>query len=250
MGNYFTQGLIMRHNNFREADRLVSIYTKDRGLVNVVAKGSRKINSKLAGNLEPFTLAEFMIINGKRYDTVASSEVIDIFKTIKKDLVKIKLAIYFSNIFLNTIKELQKDNKMYEFILSIFSQIENLDTQNNKNKNWLVWYFIWIYLKLSGYRPEIYKCLICKKDIKPNKTFFNYKKGGLVGDECAKESIELNQVSINFIKILRNIFNSDLAKLINIKIDGALAKEFSRHTKKYYSYAFEEDINIPFFKSL
>ena len=120
MGNYFTQGLILRHNNFREADRIISIYTKDRGLVNVVAKGSRKINSKLAGSLEPFTLSEFMIVNGKRYDTVASSEVIDIYRNIKDDLLKTKLAIYFSSMFLNNIKEMQKDNGIYKFILGFF----------------------------------------------------------------------------------------------------------------------------------
>ncbi|MDP2683594.1 MAG: DNA repair protein RecO [bacterium] len=250
MGNYFTQGLILRHSNFREADRMVSIYTQDRGLVNVIAKGSRKINSKLAGNLEPFTLAEFMIVNGKRYDTVASSEVIDIFKNIKKDLVKIKLAFYFSNIFLNTVKELQKDNKIYEFILEIFKHIEHLDTKNKKNLNWLVWYYIWSYLKLSGYQPEVYKCLICKKDIEPNKTFINYHKGGLVCDVCAQQHNELNQVSVNFIKIIRNILNTDLVKLLNIKIDNETAKEFAKHTKKYYSYVFAEDINVPFFKSV
>jgi len=250
MGNYFTQGLILRHNNFREADRMVSIYTQDRGLVNVMARGSRKINSKLAGNLEPFTLAEFMIVNGKRYDTVASSEVIDIYKNIKGDLVKTKLAIYFSNIFLSNMKELQKDNNLYEFILEIFNNVKNLDIKNKKNLNWLVWYFIWSYIKLSGYQPEVYKCLVCKKDIKPNDTFINYKKGGLVCNVCAKNNNELNQVSVNFIKIVRNILKHDLEKLLNINIDDVSAKELVKHTKKYYSYVFAEDIDVLFFKSV
>ncbi len=247
MGNYFTQGLILRHINFRDADRLISIYTKERGLVNVVAKGSRKITSKLAGNLEPFILAEFMIIKGRKYDTVASSEVIDINREIKENLLKIKLASFFSNVILNTAKEMQRDNKLYDFILSVFAQIKVIKNKSN-NTNWVVWYFIWQYLKIAGYQPELFKCTKCQSYIKQDKIFISFKKGGLLCTGCSADKSDLRPISISLIKILRLLSKSNLPYLYKVKINPSVAKEFIALTKGYFSYIFEIDINVPFFK--
>lgn len=248
MGNYFTQGLILRHINFREADRLISIYTEDRGLVNVVAKGARRIKSKLAGSLEPFTLAEFMIVKGKNYDTVASSEVINVYRGIKNDLTKIKLAYYFSKIILETAKEMQRDNKLYNYLLNIFDYLDKFEYKKNNKLNWLVWFFIWHYLKLSGYQPELHKCQVCKKSLAPDNLFFNYKKGGLIGGQCQISGDGSQSISTNLVKIIRTIMNSDSPDTLAVKLSPVLAQELVLHTKNYYSYVFETDIDLVFFK--
>jgi len=247
MGNYFTEGLILRHLNFREADRLVSIYSAERGLINVVAKASRKISSKLAGSLEPFTLAKFMIVKGKKYDTVASSEIIDVFRDLKSDLKKIRAAIFFADIVMSTAKEMQRDAKLYDFLVSSFMELKKTQSDKKQVLNWRMWIYVWQYLAQSGYQPELYTCRVCQAKIKPEILYFNYKKGGLVCRSCG--SGENNVViSQNLVKIFRLILADETDKCQQIKITPDLRKEFILHTKNYFSYITERPLDMPFFK--
>ena len=88
MGTYLIQGLILKHKDYREADRLITIYSREYGKITALARGTRKISSKLAGSLEPFTLADFMIARGRNFDTIASLEVIKNFRLLKKKFRK------------------------------------------------------------------------------------------------------------------------------------------------------------------
>ena len=59
-----TKGIILRRTNYGEADRILTIITKD-GKISALAKGARKLKSKLAGNIELFSYSEFVFHKGK-----------------------------------------------------------------------------------------------------------------------------------------------------------------------------------------
>jgi len=120
MSTYFTRGLILKHQDYREADRLVTIYSQEHGKITVLARGSRKISSKLAGSLEPFLLADFMIARGRHFDTIAAVEIIKNYSKLKQNLDKIFLAKYLSIVVSNSTKGRQHDPRVFELIKEIF----------------------------------------------------------------------------------------------------------------------------------
>ena len=51
---YTTEGIILKRKDYQENDRLFTIYSKDYGKIDLIAKGTKKISSKLNSYLEPF----------------------------------------------------------------------------------------------------------------------------------------------------------------------------------------------------
>ena len=56
-----TEAIVLRHSDMGEADRLLTLFSRDAGIIRAVAKGVRRIHSKKAGHLEPFTRVSLML---------------------------------------------------------------------------------------------------------------------------------------------------------------------------------------------
>ena len=70
---YQDKAITLKRIDIKEADRLFVFYTKEHGKVEAVARGVKKINSKMAGHLEPLGIVDLMIARGKSIDQVAGA---------------------------------------------------------------------------------------------------------------------------------------------------------------------------------
>ena len=64
-GSFKTEGVVLRSIRFGEADRILHLYTAQRGRVNAIAKGSRRPRSRFGGRLEPFFRLDLMLHEGR-----------------------------------------------------------------------------------------------------------------------------------------------------------------------------------------
>ncbi|MBU0597768.1 DNA repair protein RecO [Patescibacteria group bacterium] len=240
MGTYHTQGIIIKHKNFREADRIITIFTKEFGKIAGLARGARKITSKLAGRCEPFLLSNFIMARGRNYDTITSSEVIEYFHHLKSNNKRLALVQYIGELIDRSAKPSQRDIKIYNLVKEIFEYLEN----NNSNSNYplVIWYFIWRYLSYLGYQPELYECAICHKKVAARRNYFSLKRGGIICYSCQSETSEIMGISNNLIKFLRLILDKELVYLRKIKYNQQLLKELNLMTKEYLQYTLEEDL--------
>lgn len=127
-----TNGIIIDEAERGEADRLLTVFTEDFGKIRLHARGSRKINSKLAGRLALFSLVDIQFVQGKRRDIITDAYLIDNFQYIKQDLDLLKIAGYVSHIIDNLIVASEKDKKLWILIAWVF---ESLDKNRIKNDN-------------------------------------------------------------------------------------------------------------------
>ena len=72
--SYRTEALVIRHTNFGEADRILTLYSREKGKIRVVAKGVRKLKSRKAGHLEPFTRVQLQLAKGRDLPIVTQAE--------------------------------------------------------------------------------------------------------------------------------------------------------------------------------
>ncbi len=79
------EAIILKRNNFGEADRMLSILTKNYGKISVVARGVRKITSRRAGNVELLNIVKVGLFRGKGY-TLTEAASIETFPRIKSNL--------------------------------------------------------------------------------------------------------------------------------------------------------------------
>ncbi|NBW29251.1 DNA repair protein RecO [bacterium] len=92
MNKVISESIVLSRINYGDNDRIVTVITRDQGKIRLIAKGSRKLKSKLAAGIELFSVSEISFIKGKGdIDTLVSSRGIEYFINIQKDLDKIKL---------------------------------------------------------------------------------------------------------------------------------------------------------------
>lgn len=232
---YPTKAIILNKTDFKEFDSLVSIYSVDKGKLDLVARGTKKIKSKLSGHTEPISLSDIMVIKGKAYDYIGGASVKDGFFNIKNNLDKLVTVGKSLRVFNQMIKGEEKyDAKMlYNFLLKYLKLINNYEL-DPLNYELLHSVFALKLLSISGYKPELYSCVLCQEEIKPEKIYFDFSKGGVVCRECARAG--LTKISEDCIKILRIGINNEFKEIIKIKISEKQAREVSKMVNNYYNY--------------
>ena len=75
--SFTSEGFVLARRNFGEADRIIDIYSKDKGKISLIAKGIRRPKSRKRGHLEIFSKISFQAINGKGMGILTEAETID-----------------------------------------------------------------------------------------------------------------------------------------------------------------------------
>jgi len=208
---YRTQGIIIKKDDWKEADRFFTVYTKDFGKIKVLGRGIRKVSSKLKSGMETFYFSEIEFIQGKNYKTLVDAVLINKFENIRKDLKKTIIAYRILGIFDDLIQGQEKDDKAWNLLL------ESLKDLNDQEDYKIVYYyFFWNFLSLLGYAPNLYSCSICQNKLEYKKNYLDLG-GGMVCSGCFKKQKKEREVDPDLIKILR-ILLQDKKIAFNLKI--------------------------------
>lgn len=228
---YNVKAIILNRKSAAEDDSRVVMYSREAGKLELVARGTKKIKSKLAGHLEPFNLADIMVIRGRQYDYVGAAASEKCYVNIKNDLVKLAAAGRAVNIFNKLIKPELKDAELFELLkdyLDVLDSAKKVDILNSL--------FILKLLSRLGHRPELYNCLNCGNKISPVSIKFDYARGGLICLKCpAKRGLTISE---NSVKLLRLAEKNDLRKLVKIKIDKPTEKQINAAMEQFFRYNF------------
>jgi DNA repair protein RecO (recombination protein O) len=240
--HYRTQGLVIRKTDSEEADRIFTFFTKDFGKMKILAKAERKIQSKLRGGLEIFYLVDIGFIQGKTHKTLTDVTLIDNFKNIRKDLVRLKISYRVVEIIGELLKEGEKDENIWRIILETFQRLDSY-TLEESDYFPIYYYFLWSLFSVLGYQPEIHRCPLCQKKLEPGELYFSFREGGIVCKTCArklkpKESLMVNE---DFVKVLRIILRRDWQTLERLKIGESVKKMIRDVSERYLSSILEED---------
>ena len=162
--HYRTRGIVLKKTDRGEADQLLTIYTKDFGKLEILAKAVRKISSKLRSSAQLFYLSEIEFVQGKTHKTLTDAILIDKFGNLSKDLVKLKVAYKISEDADDLIHGQEKDPKLWHLFNEVFQKLNNYSL-NAKRYTLIYHYFFWNFVSLLGYAPEILDCTLQGKKI-------------------------------------------------------------------------------------
>ncbi len=123
MRTFKTEGIILKRTNYGEADRILTLYTKNYGKIKAIAKGIRKINSRKAGSLELFNHAVVFLTKGKNFDLITEAQAINLFKSWRKNLIKVGVAYYFCELVDKLTPEGQENQRVFEILRDFLGKI-------------------------------------------------------------------------------------------------------------------------------
>ena len=126
-----TKAIILKRQSYRENDSSVVVYTPDFGKMTLIARGTKKITSKLIGHLEPISLSDIMIVKGKGRHYIGGAICQDAFLNIKDDLNKLYYAGQGIRVFNRLVRDGQGDPDLFNLLKN---WLELLDTAAELSK--------------------------------------------------------------------------------------------------------------------
>ena len=204
------EGIILSSSDYKEADSLISVLLKDKGLVSFVVKGSKKMTSKLAANTMPFCLSEF-IFEYKERKTIFSLRGSTLIKNYYDDLDLNKLSAYqvIADIAKRCYDEDDYDNYLYEETLMAFEKIQAGD-----NLFIVLAYYMVSMSRLTGISPQVDGCAICGES---KVVSISNRDGGFL---CLKHALNLPKYDVLTLKKFRFINKMNWDYIDNLNAIG------------------------------
>jgi DNA repair protein RecO (recombination protein O) len=241
------EGIVLRHSDWGEADRLLTLYTREHGKVRAIAKGARKINSRKAGHLEPFTRVKLQLARGRDLLIVTQVETIDPYLPLREDLTRMGQASY-------TIELLDRFVPNEEIAVpSLYRLVtETLARLAVEADAWLpVRYYEMRLLDFLGFRPQLFECVNCRREILPEDQFFSFSSGGAICPRCGEGLKGLRKISIEALKYLRHFQRSTYREAARAHPEADTKRELETLMQGYFTHLLERELNTPgFIKSV
>ncbi|HSK66092.1 MAG TPA: DNA repair protein RecO [Anaerolineales bacterium] len=241
--SFRVEAVVLRHADYGEADRMLTLYTRQLGKTRALAKGARKIASRKAGHIEPFTHVKLQLAQGREMPIVTQADTIDAYQPLREDLVLTSQASYVMELLDRFTYSDDTDNSTLFRLLT-----ETLSRLASGTDPWLVIRYYEIrLLDHLGFRPQLFECANCGREIKAEDQFFSFSAGGAICPRCGQGLRNVHKISVEALRYLRHFQRSSYADATRARPDPDVQKETETLMQGYFTYLLERELNTPGF---
>ncbi len=235
---YQTPAIIIKKTKLGEADRILTLYTPGMGKIQGVAKAVRKPKSKLSGHLELLTYSHVTLASGKNIDTIIGSQTLNAFLSVKNDLDLLSYALYLVEMINQFTPQETEDRLLFELLLKTLE-----DLPYALNRELLLRHFELHLLRKVGYRPELGKCVLCRKTLESVTNSFAPSAGGMLCPSCQRLGKHYSYaLSWDGLGVMRFIQGGDWESVSVTPIDSDTLLEVERLMRSYIRHLLEKEI--------
>lgn len=235
--------VILRHADWGEADRLLTLYTREQGKLRAIGKGLRKMRSRKAGHLEPFTQVTLQLARGRDLAIVTQVDTINAYLPLREDLQRTARAAYVVELLDRFTYEEEGSNPPVFTVLT-----ETLSRVAEDPDPWLALrYYETRLLEWMGFRPQLFQCANCSHQILPEDQFFSPAQGGVICPRCGLGLPGLWKISMEALKYLRHFQRSSYSQAARANPPAAIRQEIEALLQAHITYLLERELNTPRF---
>ncbi|HET9909735.1 MAG TPA: DNA repair protein RecO, partial [Anaerolineales bacterium] len=235
--------VVLRHHDYGEADRLLTLYTRQLGKTRVLAKGARKIASRKAGHIEPFTQVKLQLARGRDMLLVTQADTVDAYLPLRENLILTSQASYVLELLDRfTYVDETENPSTFRLLTDTLARLAANDDP------WLVIrYYEMRLLDYLGFRPQLVQCVNCGREIQAEDQFFSFRAGGVICPRCGKGLPQLKSITVETLKYLRHFQRSNYRDSSRARPNGEVQKEAEDLMQGYFTYLLERELNTPGF---
>jgi DNA repair protein RecO (recombination protein O) len=186
--SYKTDAVVLRSFRLGEADRVLHLYTLDRGRIGAVAKGIRKTKSRFGARLEPLSHVELLLHQGSgELQTVTGVELVRSHHEAREDSYRLTVGLVGAEAMLRLFTEQEGNARAFEALTRFLDVLDTLPARGSRpSLDPLALAFQLKLLWLSGYLPHLTSCAECGTKDEP-LVAYSPRAGGAVCPGCAVE---------------------------------------------------------------
>lgn len=237
-----TGALVLRHMEMGEADRLLTLFTEKQGKVRAIAKGVRKLHSRKAGHLEPFTHVNLQLARGRNLPIITQAETIDAFLGVRENLESLGHAAYVTELVDRFTFEGEENAPIFRLVIQTLHRL-----QAAADPALVLRYYEMRLLDLLGFRPELQHCAVCERPITPENQYFSAEHGGALCPKCGANVPGARPISMHALRYLRHFQRSSFEQAGAAEPPAAIHTEMEILMHHYLTYLLERNLNTPAF---
>lgn len=224
------EGIIINTKNYGDTSKILDIFTKEYGVIGVIAKGCKSLKSNLRSVTDKLTYATFTIYYKKeKLSILSEASIINNFSNIKKDIEKISYASFLIDL-TNQVYKQCEDASLYDLLISSLIKI-------NDNFNPLIITNILElkYLEYLGVMPTLDGCSICGSK---NVVTLSSDKGGYLCSKCHTNEVIVSEKTIKLVRMyilvdINKIEKLDIKKEYVYQVNNFIDDYYDRYTGLY-----------------
>lgn len=240
-----TEGLVLREVLYQDADKLLSVLTRDQGLLTLRARGVRARTSRIRGACQLLCYSEFTYFEERGKASIREAQPIEQFSGLRSDLEKLALASYFAQLAETVSQEDFPTGELMTLTLNALYALSYLDYSQDQIK---AAYELRLAC-LAGFQPQLEECPFCGSE---TPDCFNVTQGTVQCKDCAKEGEGLRMpMSPGTREAMRYITMQQLKKLFSFSVSESVLHELSGICETFLAAQFERGFSaLDFYKSL
>ncbi|OON96604.1 MAG: DNA repair protein RecO [Epulopiscium sp. Nele67-Bin005] len=237
------KGLVIKEYVVGEGDKYITLFTKEIGKIQVYATRAKQHQNGLSASTQLFVYGQFNISKTKNTYRVASVEIIEMFHSIREDILTLSYASYIMEFLLEVTREGEKYHELLNLSLHTLWALSKKIISPKIIKH----IFELRALKYLGFMPELTKCVICYADFceTNEKIRFSLEEGGIICGKCQITTPYYITNSVHY--MMQYVLATPLKSLYCFEISNKVAKDFIYIIRRYTVYYVETDFKTAHF---
>ncbi len=234
---YKTEAVVLRQRRLGEADKILTLFSADLGKFDAVAKGVRRPGSRKAGHVELLTHASLMLARGKTLDIVTQAEALETYLPLREDLRRLSCGLYVAELTDRLTVEAQDSYPLFVLLVETLGRLAS-----HTDVELALRFFELNLLGITGYEPQLWRCVQCLNPLQPLVNTFSPIAGGVVCPACTPAQSGLRPLSVNALKVLRLLQAGRFSEAARLRLDHDLAIEIEGHLRGALRLYTERDL--------
>ncbi|HKV43465.1 MAG TPA: DNA repair protein RecO [bacterium] len=244
---YKAEAIVLRQQVLGEADRIVTLFTREYGKVRATAKGIRRPTSRLGGRIEPYTHVRLLLARGRTLDVIAQAEVVGTFAGVRADLIRSAYAAYVVELVDRGLADRDRHEEIFTLIRET---LDALDRAGGDDAETLALRFALRLASLLGYQPETAACVECGRSLPRTQGTvegwaFSAQRGGALCPTCRVEDPEAIVTPPGMLAMVDYLGRADGAQAHRLCMTAGQRGDLSRLVQGHLEYRLEVKLRAP-----
>ena len=224
-----TDGIVVRQKNYGEKDRLLTILSREHGMITAFANGARSPRSPLASSTELLTYSNFVLFEYKGRTTVDAASANQVFFGVRQDVELLALGTYLAQLCTEVLPEGEQDPQCLRLLLNSLYMLN----EKKRTPDFIKPVFELRLLSISGFMPDLVACDVCGC-YEHEKMYFLPAEGELRCGGCMSgHEVGALPLAPGVLAAMRYILYSDFEKLFSFTLPPEGLRQLSAVSERF-----------------
>ena len=179
--------IVLRYVNYRDNDRMVTLFSPSRGRIDAAIRNCRKPKSHNLNSGELFALGDYMLVESGGRVTVTSVHLIETFYALRQDYERLTCGTYLLSLTEAVVEPEQERQELFMLLVHTLSRL----TFSDQPWRPLLAGFLLHFSACEGFKPRLNHCVLCGRRMEEGPYFFDPEEGGICCGECHERRARL-----------------------------------------------------------